>query len=147
MAVGDLITAARYNNAQGRVESILGVGSTNEGYGQTVTSEQVSSNVVINATHVNALYTDLTKIFVHQTGGNPNSIAEVEVGDTVATVNVSDLDDENPDLTYSIDGPNKDYFTIDENTGDVGGTISGFLSIKGSEKSDILKRSSTATSL
>ena len=84
MAVGDLITAARYNNAQGRVESILGDGSTNEGYGQTVTSEQVSSNVVINATHVNALYTDLRKIFVHQTGGNPNSIAEVEVGDTVA---------------------------------------------------------------
>lgn len=84
MAVGDLITAARYNNAQGRVESILGVGSTNEGYGQTVTSEQVSSNVVINATHVNALYTDLKNIFVHQTGGNPNSIAEVEVGDAVA---------------------------------------------------------------
>lgn len=84
MAVGDLITAARYNNAQGRVESILGVGSTNEGYGQTVTSGQVSSNVVINATHVNALYTDLRKIFVHQTGGNPNSIAEVEVGDAVA---------------------------------------------------------------
>jgi|TARA_B100001094_G_scaffold85454_1_gene81879 hypothetical protein len=84
MAVGDLITAARYNNAQGRVEAILGVGSTNEGYGQTVASSQVSSNVIIDATHVNAMFTDLKKIFVHQTGGNPNSIAEVEVGDTVA---------------------------------------------------------------
>ena len=84
MAVGDLITAARYNNAQGRVEAILGVGSTTEGYGQTVTSEQVSSNVIINASHVNALYTDLNKIYVHQTGGSPNSIAQVEVGDVVA---------------------------------------------------------------
>ena len=84
MAVGDLITAARYNNAQGRVSAILGNGSGDEGYGQTVTSQQVSSNVVINATHVNAMFTDLNKIFVHQTGGVPNSIAEVEVGDSVA---------------------------------------------------------------
>tara|TARA_B100001057_G_scaffold53610_5_gene47612 strand:+ start:1715 stop:2623 length:909 start_codon:yes stop_codon:yes gene_type:complete len=84
MAVGDLITAARYNNAQGRVSAILGNGSGNEGYGQTVTSGQVSSNVVINVSHVNAMFTDLNKIFVHQTGGAPNSIAEVEVGDSVA---------------------------------------------------------------
>ena len=84
MAVGDLITAARYNNAQGRVSAILGNGSGNEGYGQTVTSQQVSSNVVIDSTHVNAMFTDLNKIFVHQTGGVPNSIAEVEVGDAVA---------------------------------------------------------------
>jgi hypothetical protein len=84
MAVGDLITAARYNNAQGRVAAIIGNGSGNEGYGQTVTSEQVSSNVVINASHVNALYTDLRKIFIHQTGGVPNAIAEVDVGNTVA---------------------------------------------------------------
>ena len=84
MAVNDLITAARYNNAQGRVSAILGNGSGNEGYGQTVTSSQVSSNIVIDATHINAMFTDLKNIFVHQTGGNPNSIAEVEVGDTVA---------------------------------------------------------------
>ena len=84
MATGDLITAARYNNAQGRVSAILGNGSGNEGYGQTVTSSQVSSNIVKDATHVNAMFTDLKNIFVHQTGGNPNSIAEVEVGDTVA---------------------------------------------------------------
>ena len=84
MAVGDLITAARYNNAQGRVSAILGNGSGNEGYGQTVTSGQVSSNVIINASHVNAMFTDLNKIFVHQTGGAPNSIAEVEIGDSVA---------------------------------------------------------------
>ena len=94
MAVGDLITAARYNNAQGRVEAILGVGSTTEGYGQTVTSEQVSSNVIINASHVNALYTDLNKIYVHQTGGSPNSIAQVEVGDVVKSYKPAGMPDE-----------------------------------------------------
>lgn len=110
MAVGDLITAARYNNAQGRVESILGNGSTNEGYGQTVTSEQVSSNVVINSTHVNALYTDLKNIFVHQTGGNPNSIAEVEVGDTVAE-DTSGVDTKEGFKDY------EDFISIIETTG------------------------------
>ena len=84
MAVNDLITAARYNNAQGRVSAILGNGSGNEGYGQTTTSAQVSSNVIINSTHVNALFTDLNKIYIHQTASVPNSIAEVEVGDTIA---------------------------------------------------------------
>ena len=84
MAVNDLITAARYNNAQGRVSAILGNGSGNEGYGQTTTSSQVSSNITINSAHVNALYTDLNKIYIHQTASVPNSIAEVEVGDVVA---------------------------------------------------------------
>ena len=51
---------------------------------QTVTSQQVSSNVVIHATHVNAMFTDLNKIFENPTGGVPKSIAEVEVGDAVA---------------------------------------------------------------
>ena len=51
MAVNDLITAARYNNAQGRVSAILGNGSGNEGYGQTTTSSQVSSNITINSAH------------------------------------------------------------------------------------------------
>ena len=83
MAVDDIITAARYNNAQGRVAAILGVGSSTEGYGQNVTSTQVSSNIIINASHVNALYTDLRKIYIHQTGGTPNSIAEIDVGDIV----------------------------------------------------------------
>ena len=67
MAVGDLITAARYNNAQGRVSAILGNGSSNEGYGQTVTSSQVSSNVVINSTHVNALFMFVYADYVYDT--------------------------------------------------------------------------------
>jgi hypothetical protein len=83
MAVGDLITAARYNNAQGRVAAVLGVGSGTQGYGQTVTSSQVNSNLKVTATDVNNLYTDLKAIRIHQTGGVPNSIATVDVGDTI----------------------------------------------------------------
>ena len=58
MAVGDLITAARYNNAQARVAAIMGTGSGTEGYGQTVNSGQVSTSLTVTATHVNNLYTD-----------------------------------------------------------------------------------------
>lgn len=83
MAVNDLITAARYNNAQGRVASVLGNGSGDQGYGQTVTSSQVNSNLKVTASDINNLYTDLKAIRVHQTGGVPNSIAQVDIGDTI----------------------------------------------------------------
>jgi len=83
MAVGDLITAARYNNAQGRVAAVLGNGSGNEGYGQDVTSTTVNNNLRVTAQHINNLYTDLKKIRVHQTGGIPNSISQVAIGDTI----------------------------------------------------------------
>ena len=34
MAVGDTITAARYNIIQARIAAVIGVGSGDEGYGQ-----------------------------------------------------------------------------------------------------------------
>lgn len=83
MAVGDLITAARYNNAQARVAAIMGTGSTTEGYGQTLNSSQVSTSLTVTATHINNLYTDLVAGRIHQTGGTPNSIAQIVVGDTI----------------------------------------------------------------
>lgn len=83
MAVGDLITAARYNNAQARVAAVLGNGSGNEGYGQELNSSSVNSSLRVTAADINNLYEDLKKIRVHQTGGVPNSIAKVDIGDTV----------------------------------------------------------------
>ena len=83
MAVGDLITAARYNNAQARVAAVLGNGSGNEGYGQELASSSVNSNLRVTATDINNLYEDLKKIRIHQTGGVPNSISKVDIGDTV----------------------------------------------------------------
>jgi len=83
MAVGDLITAARYNNAQARVAAVLGNGSGNEGYGQDLTSSSVNSNLRVTATHINNLYEDIKKIRVHQTGAIPNSISQVASGDEI----------------------------------------------------------------
>ena len=83
MASGDLITAARYNNAQSRVQAVLGTGSGDEGYGQTVSSSIVNSSNRVTAQDINNLFEDIKKIRVHQTGGIPNSISQIVVGDTI----------------------------------------------------------------
>ena len=36
MAVGDIITAARYNIIRARINAVLGLGAGDEGYGQAV---------------------------------------------------------------------------------------------------------------
>ena len=46
MAVGDIITAARYNNLQSRVATIMGVGSGDDGYGQNLSSSQVALSLI-----------------------------------------------------------------------------------------------------
>jgi hypothetical protein len=92
MAVGDLITAARYNNAQARVAAIMGVGSTTEGYGQTLNSSQVSTALTVTAAQVNALYADLVAGTIHQTGSTPTTIAEIVVGNKIADATSDDPD-------------------------------------------------------
>ena len=62
MAVGDIITAARYNNIRARVASILGVGAGDEGYGQGVTSSSVAVGAIVTAQDMANLDTDMTKI-------------------------------------------------------------------------------------
>jgi len=88
MAVGDTITAARYNNIRARVAGILGVGSGSEGYGQAVQSSNVAVGDTVTAEDMENLHTDLTKIILHQTGSSPTGdIAEPSVGDTVEDSN------------------------------------------------------------
>lgn len=70
MAVGDLITATRYNNLQSRINVIMGVGSGNSGYGQTLVSAQVTSGSNVDLFRVLNLRTDMLKARQHQTGGN-----------------------------------------------------------------------------
>lgn len=94
MAVGDLITAARYNNAQARVAAIMGVGSTTEGYGQTLNSSQVSTALTVTAVQVNALYADLVAGRIHQTGATPTTIVEIVIGNSIA-----DATSDNPNGT------------------------------------------------
>lgn len=72
------ITAARLNNLQSRIELILGQGSGTSGYGQTVTSSPVNNTSdLVDADHINNLYTDLVKSRIHQVGVTETGIRQV----------------------------------------------------------------------
>lgn len=71
MAVGDLITAARYNAMQGQVSNILGTGSGDKGYGQTLASSQVAVAQLIEDSHMNDLRSDIRKAYLHQNNSYP----------------------------------------------------------------------------
>ena len=87
MAVGDTITAARYNIIQARIAAIIGQGSGDEGYGQARASSTVAVGATITAQDMTNLFTDMTKIRLHQTGSVPAEIASPSVGDTVEDSN------------------------------------------------------------
>ena len=78
-----IVTAARYNNAQARVNAILGTGSSTEGYGQQLASSQVRGGLPISAQQINNLYADLLDIRIHQTGATPTSISQVTAGESI----------------------------------------------------------------
>ena len=72
------ITAARLNNLQSRIALILGTGSGTSGYGQTVVSSQVNNTSdVIDADHINNIYTDMVKSRIHQVGPGETGIRQV----------------------------------------------------------------------
>ena len=89
MAVGDTITAARYNIIRARIAAVLGLGAGDEGYGQAVQSSTVSAGTNITATHMLALYNDMVKCRIHQTGSTPKEIVVPVVGDTVEDSNAT----------------------------------------------------------
>lgn len=89
MAVGDTITAARYNIIQARIAAVIGLGSGDEGYGQARASQTVPVGATITAQDMTNLFTDMTKIRLHQTGSVPSEIAEPSVGDTVEDSNTT----------------------------------------------------------
>ena len=49
VSVQEIITAATYNGLQSRVETVLGTGFSDTGYGQVLASNVVSANSVITA--------------------------------------------------------------------------------------------------
>jgi len=72
------ITAARINNLQSSISLILGTGSGQDGYGQSVTSVSVNNTGdVVEAADMNAIYADILKARVHQVGAGDIGIAEV----------------------------------------------------------------------
>jgi len=84
MAVGDTITAARYNNIQARIATVLGIGSGTDGYGQTLNSSTVSVGATVTAQDMQNLYDDMVAARVHQNGTIPTSIASISIADVIA---------------------------------------------------------------
>jgi|TARA_B110000263_G_C15255697_1_gene486380 hypothetical protein len=68
VASQEIITAATFNGLQSRIETILGQGFTDTGYGQALSSSIVAANTVITASHLVALKADIDKCRAHQTG-------------------------------------------------------------------------------
>jgi len=88
MAVGDIITALRYNNLQTTIENILGNGSGTEGYGQTTASNQVPVGKLVTNSDMNNLYNDFNKIYRHQVNSDPSaSISTISVSNLIADDN------------------------------------------------------------
>jgi len=92
MAVGDTITADRYNTLQTRIDDILGVGSSTSGYGQSLSSQQVSITDTVQAQDMTNLYNDMVNARTHQTGSEPTSIAVIAPGNVIGE-NTSDEPD------------------------------------------------------
>ena len=66
--VGNKIEAVDYNNIQSKIALIMGTGSSDSGYGQSLASSQVVIGNPISVTQWNNLRTDLVKARQHQTG-------------------------------------------------------------------------------
>lgn len=89
-----LVTANRFNTLRQQIDNVLGNGSGDTGYGQTLVTQSVQVGDLINATNINNAYEDLRKAYKHQTGGNPAS-------NVIQAVNQGDLIKENDGVSYT----------------------------------------------
>lgn len=65
---GNKIVATDYNTIQAKINLVLGTGAVDYGYGQSLSSSQVSPSTNVTAAQWNALRTDLLRARQHQTG-------------------------------------------------------------------------------
>jgi len=82
MTSGTSIFASQYVAIQDKAESLLGIGSTTRGYGQTVQSSDVFIGNAITKAQWDLLRFDIINIRLHQDGVIP-SIVQVAVGDAI----------------------------------------------------------------
>lgn len=76
------IQVADYNNIQAKVANIMGVGSGNSGYNQTVFSSQVSTSSRVSVNDWTNLKYDIINAYTHQIGTTP-SLVTPSVGNLV----------------------------------------------------------------
>ena len=121
MAVGDIITAARYNNLQSRVATIMGNGSGDEGYGQSLNSSQVAVSEKVTATHMSLLFDDIAAGRIHQTNTSPSDIALIATTDVIEDDNAINKKGvaQYESLTTTLEN---ERFSIDVNQGTVEAT-------------------------
>lgn len=67
--VGQKIESGDYSTIKQKVDLVLGAGSGQSGYGQTITSPSVVTGNTISAAEYIALRADIAKAYTHQTGG------------------------------------------------------------------------------
>lgn len=79
----EIISAARYNELQGKISGLLGVGNRDKGYNQVVSSTGQPPETVVLATHMNTLFTDFEKVYVHINGNSPSTIETVSADDDI----------------------------------------------------------------
>jgi hypothetical protein len=73
MSVNSKIRKSDYNTIRTKVVDVLGVGSIDYGYGQTVRSSAVDESNKVTVNEWGNLYYDIVNCFVHQTGAGPAS--------------------------------------------------------------------------
>jgi len=75
--VNTAVLATDYNTIQSKVNNILGIGSGDYGYGQSVSSSQVARTNRITVAQWNALRTDLLKARNHQTNVDESGLLTI----------------------------------------------------------------------
>jgi hypothetical protein len=99
------ITAARINNLQSSIALILGSGSGQNGYGQTVTSVPVNNTGdLVEAADMNAIYADILKARIHQVGVGDIGIAQVIANLNTVAENTSAFIDDSGVTSVDPDG-------------------------------------------
>ena len=83
MAVGDIISATRYNQLQGKIAALLGIGSGDKGYNQAVSSNPVAVTDTVTVADMNNLHTDFNKVYVHINNTDATTIFRVDTEENI----------------------------------------------------------------
>jgi hypothetical protein len=87
IASGSLVLATDYNAIRTTVDNVLGTGSGDSGYGQSLTSSSKTSSDVILDDDINELYADIQVAHTHQQGSATSLIAQVTTADLIEANN------------------------------------------------------------
>lgn len=82
-SVNSKISKTDYNNIQTVINRVLGVGSGNSGYGQTVQSAQVTESDIVTVNEYAELRYDIINAYKHLNNANPSDVDVKVQGQTI----------------------------------------------------------------